>query len=122
MPRNRCKDRNGAPPAFTLVEALVAIVLVGMAGAALAASFTTGSALRGRATVLTSAAGIAHSRIAALASRSCAAADTSGTTVARGASGSWTARRDGAGWAWSDSLRAGQAVPIRLEGTVTCTP
>lgn len=122
MPRNRWNNRNGPPPAFTLVEALVAIVLVGMAGAALAASFTTGSALRGRATVLTSAAEIAHSQIAALASRSCAAADTSGTTVAPGASGSWTASRAGAGWAWSDSLRAGQAVPIRLEGAVTCTP
>ncbi len=108
--------------AFTVVESLVAIAVVGIAGAALAVSLTAGGVLRRRASVSVAASAVVAGRIALLAARPCAASDTGGTTSAGEASDAWTARRRGTVWVWADSIESVLLAPILLEGAVTCAP
>jgi len=105
---------------FTVVEALVATAIVGIAAAALAASLTATGAVRARATARNRAAAIARGQVAELSGRACAAPDTAGVIAVAGATGTWEARRAGAGWTFSDSVRSGRDDVVRFDGSVTC--
>jgi type II secretory pathway pseudopilin PulG len=109
-------------PAFTVVEALVATTVIGVASAALAAALTATGTLRARAAVRVAAATLPRARIAALAARSCAAPDTAGGIAVSGLTGTWVARRTGAAWTFSDSVHAGPADVFRFDGSVSCRP
>ena len=109
-------------PAFTVVEALVATAVIGVASAALAAAFTATGSLRARAAIRVAAATLPRARIASLAARSCAAPDTAGGIAVSGLRGTWVARRTGAAWTFSDSARASTADAFRFDGSVSCRP
>ena len=61
------------PSAFTIVEALVATAVVGIASAAFAVSLAANSLIRARAGARVAAAQFMAARVALLAVRSCAA-------------------------------------------------
>lgn len=105
---------------FTIVEALVATAIVGIAATALAASLTATGAMRARAAARNLVAAIARAQVAELSGRACAAPDTGGVISVGGAVGTWAAQRAGAGWAFSDSVRAGRADVVLFAGSVAC--
>ena len=108
--------------AFTIVEALVALVVVGIAGTAWAASLAANGALRSRASARVVAGRLVAARIAALAARSCAAADTGGVASAGTATEAWSAQRDGGRWSYSDSISVAPTLAVRVGGAVACRP
>ena len=107
--------------AFTVVEALVATMIMGVAGALLAAALTVTTAARRRASLDVRTAALVHERVAVLARRPCAAADTTGTAQVGNATAWWTARRVGSGWAFAESVRVpGAAARPAQTGLVSC--
>jgi prepilin-type N-terminal cleavage/methylation domain-containing protein len=106
---------------FTLVEGLVALAVIGVAAGLLASAVTVATAARRRAALDAHAAATLRTRVTMLARRSCADADTAATDRLGGAVVVWTARREGAGWAFVDSLfMPGTTSPPPLRGTVRC--
>lgn len=114
MPSNRI--------AFTIVEALVATTIVGIASAALAVSLAASSHLRSRAAARIAAAQIAAQRTGFLSARACAAPDTDGVTAAARGTEVWRARRSAGGWTYSDSITVAPAFTLHTAGTVACRP
>jgi len=108
--------------AFTIVEALVALAVVGIASAALAVSLAASGSLRRRATARLATGQALGARLAMLAARPCTAADTNGVVTAGGITEWWTARRVGAGWAFTDSIGSSTAMETRTSGAVSCAP
>ena len=108
--------------AFTIVEALVATTIIGIASAALAISLAANSRLRGRAAARIVAARVATERLGFLSARPCAAADTAGTASSAGTSEAWTARRTAGGWTYTDSIAIPPTFHFRSEGAVPCRP
>lgn len=108
--------------AFTLVEALVATAIVGLASAAFALSLAANASLRAQASAHANAAELMAARLASLANRACVAPDTAGTATANGATESWRARRIGAAWSYTDSITASPTLTVRGTGLVSCLP
>jgi type II secretory pathway pseudopilin PulG len=106
---------------FTIVEALVATMIMGVAGGMLAAAFTVTTAARRRAALDVQSAVQAHERIALLSHRPCVAPDTSGSGSHGAALTWWRAARVPAGWSFSDSVSL-PGVPPRpaSSGVVAC--
>lgn len=114
---------------FSIVEALVAMILVGVASALLAAALTVRTVARRDAARDATAAAALIDLLGMLAARPCMAADTSAEATRETAMGSaqvrWHARRSGAGWAFAESVsvRAGAgngSNVIATEGRVPC--
>lgn len=110
------------PSAFTIVEALVATTILGIASAALVASLAANSHLRSRASAKTTAAQLSAERIGFLAARACTAPDSAGATGGAAASELWTARRSAGGWKYTDSIAVAPAFTFQIDGTVACRP
>jgi type II secretory pathway pseudopilin PulG len=107
--------------AFTIVEALVAIAMMGIAGAFLAAAYTVTTAARRSAVLDARSADAVHLRIAFLSRRPCAAPDTSATVLNGRVMEAWRARRSGSGWNFVDSVAMPGAPPrASVTGTVPC--
>lgn len=104
---------------FSIVEALVATALVGVASAALAAALTVRTALRRQAGRDAVAARVLHEVSATLARRPCTAVDTSAAQRVVGADVRWQARRVASAWEFLQSVEVGGAV-IVSEGRVPC--
>jgi type II secretory pathway component PulJ len=106
---------------FTVVEALVATMIMGVAGGMLAAAFTVTTAARRRAALDTQTSIQVQERIAFLSRRPCSAADTSGSGTAGAATHWWRATRVADGWTFTDSLAIPGAPPRPASaGTVAC--
>lgn len=113
----RTLHRNG----FTIVEALVATVMFGVAGATLVASLTVMRALRMRALAELAVAEAAANHAALLARRPCSAADTSGASLERAVQYRWSAARSPEGWRLVDSVAtAGARETAALTGYIAC--
>ena len=111
----------GTRSGFTIVEALVATMIMGVAGGMLAAAFTVTTAARRRATLDRHTAVQVHERIALLSRRPCSAADTSGSGTLGAATHWWRATRIANGWAFTDSVTVpGAPARSAIAGTVAC--
>lgn len=118
------------PTGFSIVEALVATMLVGVASALLASALTVRTVARRDAARDATAAAALGDLLGLLAARPCVAADTSAESTRETAMGTalvrWHARRSGAGWAFAESVSvrvgtgAGSDV-VATEGRVPCT-
>jgi len=106
--------------AFTIVEALVAATIVGLASAALALSLAASGTLRQRASARTGAAELTVGRVATLGARGCSAADTSGTTASHTLTERWGAQRAGAAWIYADTIAGAPIATVHLFGAVAC--
>jgi type II secretory pathway pseudopilin PulG len=107
---------------LTIVEALIATALMGVAGSMLAASFTVAGTARRNAARDARAAQALRERIAVLSRRPCAAPDTAGVDASGGATVFWTAHRAESAWRYSDSVIVPGAVPHAPDGgLVPCT-
>jgi hypothetical protein len=105
----------------SVVEALIAVAMLGIAGASLCAAFAATTAARRHAAADTRAADATLARIAWLSRRSCVAADTAGLDADPGGSVAWTARRNGAKWVFTDSVRVnGVRAVTATGGFVAC--
>jgi prepilin-type N-terminal cleavage/methylation domain-containing protein len=106
--------------AFTLVEVLVALVLVGIGAAGLATALGGDHRLRESAAAHSVAAGRARERMELLAVLPCLR-DSSGTTASDWGVERWRAQVSPSGWVLTDSLlpRA-LGVPIVIEARVMC--
>lgn len=117
------------PRGFSIVEALVATMLVGVASALLASALTVRTVARRDAARDATAAAALGDLVGVLAARPCLAADTSAESTRETAMGTalvrWHARRAGAGWAFAESVsvrvgaRNGSDV-VATEGRVSC--
>ncbi|HEY2850673.1 MAG TPA: prepilin-type N-terminal cleavage/methylation domain-containing protein [Gemmatimonadaceae bacterium] len=106
--------------AFTLVEVLVAVVLMGVGSAALVTALTGDHRLRERAAESRFAAASARARIELLASLPCSA-DASGVTASAWGSERWSARVSASRWNLTDSVvPRPPAAPIVIEARVAC--
>ena len=108
--------------AFTIVEALVATAIVGLASAAFAVALAANGSLRAQASARVVAAQIVAARLASLAARRCAAPDTGGIARADRATESWRARRIGAAWSYTNSITTSTLFVFRATGMVSCRP
>jgi type II secretory pathway pseudopilin PulG len=116
-PRTPCAVRRTG---FSIVEALIALALMGVAGGLLAATFTVAGAARRSAALQAQGAAVLRTRIALLSRRPCSAADTSGVDQVGGARDAWRAQRVDAGWEFTDSVAVPGAAPKTLTGRVRC--
>lgn len=105
----------------SVVEALVAVSLLGLAGTSLAASFSVVARADTAARVALAAADAARERVALLSARSCGASDTGASMLAGAARTTWRANRVPEGWAWFDTTTIpARAHRVVLAGTVRC--
>lgn len=105
--------------AFTLVEALVATAVIGVAGATLAAVLGGTAVMRARADADARAAQLFRERIGSLAVRACTAADTQLLSPVE----QWRARRVAASWLYSDTVHVTPAPRVvSMRGAVACAP
>ncbi len=115
-----------APPrarGFSVVEALAATTMLGVAGAMLAAGFGVIGAARARAGLRSGAAILAGERLSLLSRRPCEARDTSGEGRAGTAVSRWAAERTAGGWTFAETTIAPRAgPPLVVEGEVACRP
>lgn len=113
--------RRSSHAGFSVVEALVATAMLGIAGGLLAATLTVTTATRRRATLELRTARFMHERISDLSRRPCTAPDTSGASRDGPVLEWWTAQRAGGGWAIAESVSvAGLAPGAQARGTVLC--
>jgi type II secretory pathway component PulJ len=106
---------------FTVVEALVATMIMGVAGGLLAAAFIVTTAARRHAALDMQTAVQVRERIAHLSRRPCAAADTAGTAAHGNALIWWRASRVPEGWSFADSVALPGAPPRpAATGRVAC--
>ncbi len=89
--------------AFTLIEILVALIMMGVAAAGLVSALTGDHRLRDMAAVHTFAANRARERLELLAALPCAG-DTSGTTVSALGAERWRASAAPPAWVLTDSI------------------
>lgn len=107
--------------AFSIVEALVATAMLGIAGSALVVALGVAGSIRARGAADSGAAAATADRIALLARRPCASADTSATERRGALTDRWAARHDAAGWAFAETVSAaGATTPGTAAGVVTC--
>jgi type II secretory pathway pseudopilin PulG len=114
--------RTRHPGGFTIVEALVATVMFGVAGATLVASLAVMRAVRVRGLAEFAVARAASDHRAMLAHRACSAADTSGVlTTVDAVEHRWSATRVPEGWRWVDSVfTPGARQSAALAGSIRC--
>ncbi len=106
---------------FSVVEALVAIILLAAAGTGMAMAFTAAGSLRTRALAERAVADDAVSRMGMLARRPCSAPDTSGTDASGRVVLRWGAVRSGDDWVFADSaLASGGSDERIISGRVSC--
>lgn len=106
--------------AFTLIEVLVALGLMGVAAGALAAAMAGDHRLRERAAEQGFAATAARARLEMLAISPCSG-DASGVTASARGVERWQARAAGAVWRLTDSIiPRSPAAPVVIEARVTC--
>lgn len=109
------------PRGFTVVEALVAVAMLGTGGAMLAASLTVVHGLRARSLAGLAVADAVADHLGVLARRPCTAADTGGVSVAGGAANRWAATRHPRGWLLIDSVGiAGARTAAGLSAYIAC--
>lgn len=107
--------------AFTLVEVLVALVLMGVGAAALVTALTGDHRLRERAAESRFAAASVRARIELLAALPCSG-DASGVTASAWGSERWNARASASRWSLTDSVvPRPPAAPIVIEARVACS-
>ncbi len=115
---------------FSIVEALVATMLVGVASTLLASALTVRTVARRHSARDAAAARALGDLIATLAARPCTMADTSAVGTRETAAGTaliqWHAHRSAAGWAFAESVSigAGSAASsgvVATQGRVPCT-
>jgi type II secretory pathway pseudopilin PulG len=111
---------HGPRAAFTIIEALVATAMLGVAGASLAATLTVVATVQNRAALRAATAAAGGRRLNALVRRPCTAPDTAGADAAGPVLDAWTARRTGGSWVFADTLRAPGAPAAVIGGTVPC--
>jgi type II secretory pathway pseudopilin PulG len=106
--------------ALSLVEVVVALSLIGVAGAALVAALVGDLRLRALASSHDGAAHRAHERLELLAIRSCSR-DTSGSSVEVWGAELWRAAVNGRSWRLIDSasLRASRSV-LAIDARIGC--
>jgi prepilin-type N-terminal cleavage/methylation domain-containing protein len=120
MNRHAPNDALHARRAFTLIEVLVALVLMGAASAALAGTLTADRRLRDLSAVYAFAADRARERMELLAALPCSS-DTAGTTASPWGSERWRASPSGGHWSLTDSLVLRRmAAPVVIEAHVAC--
>ncbi len=108
---------------FSVVEAIVATTMLGVAGAMLAGTFSVLHAMRAHAAARAASSVAVAERVAVLARRPCAAGDTAGADRLGRAVSRWGARGLGAAWAFADSTAApGGGPPVVTSGQVSCLP
>ena len=107
--------------AFSLVEVLVALALLGVAAAGLAAAVTAERRLRAIALQRSSAASAVRDRLEALAARPCARGDTAGVRALATGTEHWRALATSGAWLVVDSVSSSGSGPgIRVEARVAC--
>jgi prepilin-type N-terminal cleavage/methylation domain-containing protein len=105
---------------FTLVELIVALVLLGVGGATLATALVGERRLRELATVESGIAIAARERLAWLAARRCDAG-LGGRRVERWGEERWAASPSGGAWTLGDTLAPnGARVPVLIFTRVAC--
>jgi type II secretory pathway pseudopilin PulG len=106
--------------ALTLVEVVVALSVVGVAGAALVAALVADLRLRNLASSHDAAAHRARDRLGQLAIRACVR-DTSGSSLEAWGTEAWRATVEGRSWRLIDSasLRSSRAV-LAIDARVGC--
>ena len=110
----------GTRRAFTIVEVLVALVIMGVACAGLAGGLTGDRRLRDLAAAELSAADRARERMELLAALPCDA-ESSGTNDAAWGTERWRATPATAAWHLTDSLRIrGSVAPLVFDLRVAC--
>ncbi len=108
------------PHAFTIIELLVALIIMGVAAAGLVGALTDDLRLRDLAGAHAFAAGLARERLELLAALPCSQ-DTSGTTASRWGSESWHAAPSRFSWSLTDSLHLNRStLPLVIEARVLC--
>jgi len=108
--------------AFTLIEVLMALVVLAAAASALAATLTADRRMRDAATARVDAARRVRDRLERFAAR-CGVTDTSGSAVASGLSDAWRAAPVAGGWRFTDSVRAATGAEVlAVAATVRCAP
>ncbi|MBM4195110.1 MAG: hypothetical protein FJ202_12140 [Gemmatimonadetes bacterium] len=116
----RATDRNGT----SIIEALVAFVLLAGAALLFASAFGAAAALRRTAEADREASRVVRNMIAMLGARSCAAPDTAALDQFRHGQSSWNARREHSRWVVTDTvvLRTGpnRGRVAALESVVPC--
>jgi prepilin-type N-terminal cleavage/methylation domain-containing protein len=106
--------------AFTLIEVLVALILLGVASAGLVTALTGDRRIRDMSAAQIFAADRARDRIETLALLPCAA-DASGTSASAWGSERWHASLSQAGWNLTDSLvLIRSSVPLVIQARVGC--
>lgn len=106
--------------AFTLVEVLVALVLMGVAAAGLVTALTGDHRLRAAAAAHSFAAARARERFELLAMLPCSG-DASGATISGSGVERWRAQAAQPVWRLTDSLvPPAPAVPVVIEARIPC--
>jgi len=106
--------------AFTLIEVLVALVLMGVGAAALVTALSGDHRLRERAGAESFVAARARARLEFLAVRPCSG-DTSGVVTAAWGAERWQARASASQWRVTDSLvPRPPAAPVVITARVAC--
>jgi prepilin-type N-terminal cleavage/methylation domain-containing protein len=106
--------------AFTLVEVLVALVLMGVAAAGLVTALTGDHRVRELAAASSAAAGVARDRLELLSALPCSG-DASGVTAFAWGAERWRAQASRSAWLLTDSLvPQSPATAIVIEARVAC--
>jgi prepilin-type N-terminal cleavage/methylation domain-containing protein len=107
-------------PAFTVIELLVALTMLGVAVAALVAALTGDRRMRDLAESQRFAADRMRERLESLAVLPCGS-DVAGASASVWGSDRWNATAAGSAWRLTDSIALRRAVsPIVIEASVTC--
>ena len=106
--------------AFTLIEVLVALMMLGVASAGLVAALTGDRKLRDASAAQLFAAARTRARIETLALLPCSA-DAAGTIGSAWGSERWHASASPSGWSLTDSLvLVRSALPLVIQARVAC--
>jgi len=109
-----------ARAAFSLVELLVSLSLLGVGAAGLAAALAGDRHLRDLAAAHAGAAGRARVRVEALAARACGS-DTAGRSAEPWGAESWRATAVNGAWRLTDSLRLARSHAVLvIEARIAC--
>lgn len=108
---------------FSVIEAIVATTMLGVAAAMLAATLGALRTFRATAEARAASALAVGERVATLARRPCASGDTAGSERLGRAITRWGATRSGAAWSYAESTAApGGGPALVIEGRVPCAP
>jgi prepilin-type N-terminal cleavage/methylation domain-containing protein len=115
-----CMKLRETRQAFTIIEILVALILLGVAGAGLVSALTGDRRLRDLAAAQLFAADRARERLESLAALPCAAA-ASGTSASPWGSERWSAIATQNSWQLTDTLSLARvAAPLIVLARVAC--